>query len=223
MGLDSVELVMAIEEEFQLVIADEEAGNIQTPRELTDLLYSKLRQSRNDPCQSQHAFYVVRNTLVEVAGIKKNQIKPHTNLNTLIPKENRKNILKEIISSISGGKTIYVELVRPTEIMLLIYFLITTTFFTIQFCTNLDLLFNILISFAFWAALIAFTSPFRSEFPKNFLTVKDLTRIIGSSQSKIWNREELWGKIKTIIVEQLGVTPKEVLPDVNFINDLGMD
>lgn len=222
MGLEGVELIMAVEYEFELVISDEDAGNIQTPGELTDLVYSKLRQSESDPCQSQHAFYIVRKAMTEILGITKNKIKPNSNLNTLIHTNDRKKNFQEIISSISSGKTIYAELVRPTEIKLLIYFLITTAFFIIQLCTDLDILLNIIISFIFWAALFVLTSLFRSEFPKDFYTVKDLTRIIGSSQSKVWSRDELWEKIKAIIVDQLGVLPEEVLPDADFIDDLGV-
>lgn len=42
MGLDGVELVLAVEHEFQIIITDEEAVRVTTPAKLTDLVYSKL-------------------------------------------------------------------------------------------------------------------------------------------------------------------------------------
>lgn len=41
MGLDAVELVMAIEEEFGIDISDAEAETMATPRELIDFIWSK--------------------------------------------------------------------------------------------------------------------------------------------------------------------------------------
>ena len=222
MGLDGVEIIMAVEEEFELVISDEEAGNVRTPGDLTDLVYSKLRKDRSDPCQSQHAFYVVRNVLIEELGVRRDQIKPYTNLCTLIPKDNRKEIFQGLISSISDGKTVYTELVRPGEIIFLIYSIMAIFFSIILFFTNLSLSYNILFSLMLLIVLIASTSRFKTDFPRQFYNVKGLTRIIGSTQNKIWNREELWIKIKDLIVEQLGVLPEEVVPDADFIDDLGV-
>ena len=222
MGLDGVELIMAVEEEFELVISDEEAGNVRTPGDLTDLVYSKLRKDRSDPCQSQHAFYVVRNVLIKELGVRRDQIKPYTNLCTLIPKDNRKKIFQDVISSISDGKTVYAGLVRPEKIELLILSILAIFFFTILFFTSLNLVLNIIFSLMLFLVLIASTSRFKTDFPRQFYNVKGLTRIIGSTQNKIWNREELWIKIKDLIVEQLGVLPEEVVPDADFIDDLGV-
>lgn len=44
MGLESVELVMAWEEEFGISIADEEAASLLTPRMAIDLIASKIHQ-----------------------------------------------------------------------------------------------------------------------------------------------------------------------------------
>lgn len=65
MGLDTVELVSANEEEFQIVISDEEAEQCVTPNLLIDLVFSKLRKYEGDTCPSMHSFYAVRREIME--------------------------------------------------------------------------------------------------------------------------------------------------------------
>ena len=50
MGLDTVELIMAFEEQFDIVIPDNEAENLITPRQTSELIESKLnRGGRSRP------------------------------------------------------------------------------------------------------------------------------------------------------------------------------
>ena len=42
MGLDTVELLMAFEEEFGMAIPDADASELTTPRQVTDYVMSKL-------------------------------------------------------------------------------------------------------------------------------------------------------------------------------------
>ena len=65
MGLDGIELILAIEEDFQMAIPDEEASRSETPAILTEIIYSKLRKSALEVCHSQHGFYRVRKYLMD--------------------------------------------------------------------------------------------------------------------------------------------------------------
>ena len=47
MGLDSVELVMEFEETFGVELTDEEVVKTTTPREVGDLVFSKLKDPRS--------------------------------------------------------------------------------------------------------------------------------------------------------------------------------
>jgi acyl carrier protein len=64
---------------------------------------------------------------------------------------------------------------------------------------------------------------FQSEFPNNFQTVKDLIRIVSTLETKVWKREQVYNRVKMLVIEQLGVKAEKVLPDSHFIKDLGMD
>jgi len=41
MGLDGVELLMAVEENFKIVITEQESINIKTPQDLCDIVYPR--------------------------------------------------------------------------------------------------------------------------------------------------------------------------------------
>ena len=160
-------------------------------------------------------------------GIRRDQIRPDTNLNRIIPEENRIDTLKEIVNSISDGKSVYVDPARPGWIKFSIYALGIAVFFSILWITKMPLqpgifILSIVASLSVMLILVFATAPFKTEIPKKFFTVADLIRIIASRQSKIWDREELWEKIKKIIVEQLGVQEEDVQPDADFFKDLGM-
>jgi hypothetical protein len=86
MGLDAVELLLAIEEEFQITLTDDEAFKSETPNLLTDKVYSKLRKSKQEICPSKHGFFVVRKILI-AQGIPREKIKPETMLDEIINKK----------------------------------------------------------------------------------------------------------------------------------------
>lgn len=60
MGLDFVELVMAIEENFGIMIPDEEAGRVETVGDLYKLVISKMQQTSDKRCLTSAAFYRIR-------------------------------------------------------------------------------------------------------------------------------------------------------------------
>lgn len=91
MGLDGIELVLAIEDEFRITITDDEAVDCTTPAKLTDLVYAKLGNAESEICPSQHGFYKVRKLLMDQTSIPSSRIKPDTPLDELIGRGNSKN------------------------------------------------------------------------------------------------------------------------------------
>jgi hypothetical protein len=56
-GLDGVELILAVEDAFQIHIADEEAGNVSTVGDLHNLVVGKLQGQDSKRCLTSAAFY----------------------------------------------------------------------------------------------------------------------------------------------------------------------
>lgn len=90
MGLDGVELILAIEDAFQIHIADEEAGNVSTVGDLHGLVLSNLDVRDAKRCLTSAAFYRTRHAIVGTLGMERREIRPSTLLAALLPRSNRR-------------------------------------------------------------------------------------------------------------------------------------
>ncbi|MFK5971588.1 MAG: hypothetical protein QM487_15920 [Candidatus Marithrix sp.] len=221
MSLDALELILAIEEEFQITLTNDEAFQSVTPSLLTDKVYSKLRKSKQDICPSIHGFFIVRKILIE-QRIPREKIKPETMLDDLINKKSRKKIWQDSLSSISKGQNIYIPLEKKLWMKVLITISMLVTFVLLIIETE-NMALSLIPSCAIGIILNFSMLPFQSEFPKNYQTVKDLIRIVGTLDTKIWSRDEVYNRVKKIIVEQLVIKEEDIQPNSHFIDDLGID
>lgn len=82
MGLDAVELLLAVEAEFGVSIADGDAADLRTPRQLADHVAELLGGAPGTaaPCLSQAAFYRLRSVLVDEFGARRRELHPDTAL-----------------------------------------------------------------------------------------------------------------------------------------------
>lgn len=87
MGMDSVELVLEIEEEFGVLIPDEDAEKMLTVGEVYDWLRVKLSCADAVDCLTRQVFYKLRRALVQNYSLDKAAIKPDTRLTDLLPIE----------------------------------------------------------------------------------------------------------------------------------------
>ena len=87
MGMDSVELVLAIEEDFGVLIPDEEAEQMLTVGDVYDWLKVKLSSADAVDCLTQQVFYKLRRALVQNYSLDKAAIRPDTRLTDLLPIE----------------------------------------------------------------------------------------------------------------------------------------
>lgn len=87
MGLESVELAMAIEEEFGLEIKEDDAFYLTTVGAVFDYLRSKLTKIQPEDCLTQKVFYKLRRALIENYGLQRHMISPDTVLSNLISRK----------------------------------------------------------------------------------------------------------------------------------------
>jgi len=225
MGLDGVELIMAIEEEFKIAVSDAEASESDTVGKVVDLVYARLRHTTEDPCLSQHGFYVVRKSLMEQLGLSRSAIKPDSRLADLIPIDNRHSMFKGFVQELTGEQTVSVTLVRPTGLNRIIVFLFPAVAFALSLVWIPFSFFWIGIIPAFFVLYVGdkLTSPWKTEFHSSCSHVKDLIPFVNTLDSRVWTKEEVFEKIREISVEILGVKPEQVKLESHWVNDLGVD
>jgi acyl carrier protein len=89
MGLDSVELLMSVEDKFGISIEDSEAENIATVQHLADTVYSKIIVNPTDKCLTQILFYQIRKAFQNL-NLTESEIMPKSKISDLLTKSELK-------------------------------------------------------------------------------------------------------------------------------------
>ena len=75
MGLDTVELVMAVEEEFAIGIPNAEAGKMERVGDMHAFVLRTLRQ-RGEPADDAQVWARLREIIVEQLGVRPEEVTP---------------------------------------------------------------------------------------------------------------------------------------------------
>ncbi len=242
MGLEGVEIVMAVEERFDIAIEDAEAEQTVTPGRLIDLILSKVGRTGEAACLTQRAFHRLRAALMRQSGWKRYQIRPELALAELFPRKDRRERLGQLLDAIGIHKTI--ELVRPDWLLntiLAMTFIggiatggflhrhpVTSTSLLIHFITASPVIAAIVFMAAFGWLAFFLTRPARREFRPHLKFVGDLSRWIMANAPEVvkappgqWSREQVSAIVKEIVLEHLDCE-KAYREDAEFIKDLGL-
>lgn len=233
MGLDTVELVMNVEETFGIAIPDADAEKIVTVGALHRYIVAKLGIDASPParsrCPSQAAFHRVRRALVEGLGVDRGAVRPAAPMETLIAPRGRKAAWARLEQALGLPLPRLVRsatLVNDLAIFLLVALLTIGMFESAVGVSALGVAASILAFGIALAALAARLSrPFATAIPLACTTVRDavgvtLFRGHGPILDEI-GPDTVWSVLRTIIVEQLGVHPDDVTEDASFVGDLG--
>ncbi len=90
MGLDGVELIMAMEEEFDIEFIDDELASIFTVGEFFELIKRRLHGTTPGGCLSHHMFNKIRRALVNNYKLKRSQIKLNKRILDIVPEKDLK-------------------------------------------------------------------------------------------------------------------------------------
>ena len=87
MGLEGVEIVLAVEETFGIAIPDAEASRMQTPNELIAFIEAHVPTVCSRDCLTQHLFYRLRRGFRSVIPALAVPFKPDTQLREVVSKD----------------------------------------------------------------------------------------------------------------------------------------
>ena len=231
MGLDGVEIVMKVEEAFDISIADEEAEKVLTPKALIELVEFKVATVELSVCLTHRAFNLLRHYMFEQRGLPRSRITPKTKMDGLVPRSARKNFLQELAAHI-GADAKPPKLVRPAKLICLLAAacLATGAYLGVRFGASVE---NGIVIALFTAVGCAFpanflTKPLYLSFPKEAATAGELARWIrrhkpglANCSQRAWTRAEIANTVRGIVVDVLNCSD-QYEEDARFIQDLGL-
>ena len=232
MGLDTVELVMDVEESFGVKIPDDDAQQIITVGDLFEFVKSQTELAPAGTCLTAATFYDIRKGFSE-CGISQ-RFGPSTPLADIVPDPERRSFWAKLARITQFRLP---DLVRPSWLVILngvITCSVSIFIALTAFDRNVDGSMCILIGVAclcFVGSLTAAaTRPFATRFATDFGTFRGLSeRVLALNASAITNRHgamgpnDIWVVLRELIVNQLGVDADEVTPTASFVKDLGCD
>jgi hypothetical protein len=232
MGLDAVEIVMAIEEAFDIQIEDSEAEYLFTPRDVINLVALKTSGSQSTDCLIQRAFNRLRSGLIRHGGRKRAEIKPKAKIGQLITRGRRRQIIRQILDEI--GVAADPRFVRPSWLI----GLICLGSFALAIASTLvfvhrDVVMELIPIVGFAAMVGAWfclwlTKGMCCELDSSVATVGDLSRwVVARGPSFIalepskWTREQIAERVREVVIGQLGCVDR-YREDARFVQDLGV-
>ncbi len=234
MGLDSVELVMAVEEKFGISISDEEACSILTVGEMHRCIMNKVDMSDKSSCLTQRAFHLLRRNVVRQFGISRRSFMPNTDLDSVIPQAGRRKQWLTLQRSVGAVRWPALCLTKIAGIALITSLLVIPGVAAWYEVANLRWhpgLVGVLVIPTMAALMVAsryLVRPFETEFPAGVTRVRDLAyalladnpQLFGPEQPR-WTEEEVWSLLCSVIKTETAIT--DFTKDSRFVADLGID
>lgn len=225
MGLDLVEILMETEKEFEISILDSEVYEAVTVGKYVNVVYSRLRKDQNDPCPSQHAFYLIRQGLMQTFEIPRLAIKLETELDKVVPKRNRRQLWEEFKRSVFGQWVSDIKLVLPGWLDTIFTFAIPIAVFLgfiVKFSFDMAWIGLIVAVLSSWFLHWLFT-PLKTQFQLKYATIRDLLPFLSTTNPKTWTENEVFVKIQQITEKVVGIDPELITMESNWVNDLGVE
>lgn len=227
MGLDYIELIMRVEETFNISITDDDAGAIVTVDQLYRHVLCKLEAASRQACLTSFVFYRIRRAGIKIFDMPRQQFRPEIPLEILVPIENRRARWKSLSDQLALSLP---PLVIPDLLHLSVMIswrLCLALGLGVAWATPPDNHWGIvLIAGAILWGLSAsrICSPFATEFPvptlgalTNHVLANNFTKV--SRIQKQWHESEVWEVLKATIVDELGLQPEDVVPQARFYED----
>lgn len=222
MGLESVELVMRMEDEFSINIPDHDAALLTTPHLLADYIGQRLgEQARRDEphCRAQAHFYWLRANLVEQLGLARRAIRPDTALNELLAGDlrghwqtlRRSAVFRSLPALRAPAYAPYLVLLAPLAAGAAGYALKGSGERTA------------IVALCAWVLAERLKRHLASRLPDSLKTVSDLLPHIGFPQRGEPTPDDILQRVIAISADQFGIPVEKIQPDHRFVEDLGVD
>ncbi|HBA85375.1 MAG TPA: hypothetical protein DCZ95_14910 [Verrucomicrobia bacterium] len=229
MGLDGVELVMALEEAFGVELKDDEVVHTTTPRMVGDVIFSKLQSTDRKVCQSQRSFYLLRKAVMRRFGLQRSFVTPDMPFRNLIPRSKEKELWADLKQSVAARS--WPTLVRPPwlprTIAACALAVFSVTFLVLWNVVPIGAANAAMIGASLMIGVCIFaekkTQRFKTRIPSNYQRLRDLIPFAVTSDQVRWTRDQVSALVKQVVLEQLEIPEAKYQEDAHFVNDFGLD
>lgn len=230
MGLDTVELILAVEDAFQIHIADEEASGMWTVGDLYELVVAKIRGQDSKRCLTSVAFYRTRRGIMDTLGIDRRQIRPATPLDVILPLDGRREKWGRIQDAM---KLKLPDLEHPGSVLLTLFAVAIALTVGPGMYLKLGLgalALSFFLGLVVGGVLLKLSPALAVAFPHHDSTVGDLARdVLAINHARLvaemgsWNKNDVWEALCRVIVMQTAVEREKIKPEARIVDDLGLD
>lgn len=222
MGLAGVELILATEEEFGVRIADGDAANLLTPRQLAAHVCLLLGQAakKTARCLSQAAFYRIRRTLCADFGATRDAIHPETPLAPYLdsaPRQRWRQLRQALDASQLPHLDCPLWLTRSLSVGLPV---IAWALAWMLMLPPWGLLLTAVVA---WLLSTLLLDRLAWRLPARLQTVGDLVPYVRVGEPRDWDADYVLQRVMQITAAQLGLEIGQFLADSRFVEDLGLD
>jgi len=233
MGLDSIEILMKVEDSFGIRIPDKEAQQIVTVGDFHNAVWRQLSGRSSDVCQSQRLFYTLRRSFAEKTGFPSLQITLETVPQVIFPARNRRQ------EYLAFSETSNLKL--PALVLEKFWSSVLTTLGIAAIIGSLAasiLLVNV-FNYSKWMFIMPIAGIVLTVMFSDLLasrrtvisaaSMRDFTQQVlalnysSLSANEGTNQQEMQVIINHIIADMVGIDVKEISPDKKIADDLGID
>lgn len=222
MGLDLVELVMEVEDAFDVKISDEDATKCDTVGKLIAMVQEKVGDGKPEICLTSRTFYRLRQALMANLGIERRQVRLDSTLAELLPGRMRRKQWNKLRDA--GILVPPLELTKR-QTMFTGFLVVVAALGVGVYSNDWGLLAISAVTFLFLACWLS--RPFAMHVPTMCSTMRNLAlyaavRSDGDDRERVGLREtEIAQKVRVIISEQLAVPIERLSDNTHFVHDLG--
>ena len=231
MGLDTVELVMDVEESFAITITDANAQDIITVGDLYEAVMSQTKLAPAGTCLSAATFYDVKRALRKL-GIAE-RFGPSTRLDDILPRSDRRLFWLNLTNSLQLKLPRLERSNFVSSVNLAVTLLPSTALACLAAVNNDGSIETFVIAFVFLAIVLAVltsmaTQPLAIHFSSDVETFRGFSeRVLALNATEQKSKHgpmgpnDVWVVLRDLIVDQLGCDRSEVVPEAQFVRDLG--
>lgn len=228
MGLDAVEIVMEIEDEFGIQIRPDEQLSIRTVGDLIALIQRRIDAALREPCPNIRAFHSLRRLVHEMTGNSELRFRPSHRIEDWLSPDERRRLWKRLREQLelfppplSLSRTAYQGLLIAVRVA---FAVICYRFAFDPVAWSLAIAIGAVIGIM----LVTLIPMMGTRPPNDWQTFGDMTRHIAglrvaTKNLQIRSEESILAVLQPMLGDILCIAPQKVVPSALLVEDLGMD